>query len=178
VGCGNTNHTAEAVRRCFCLRARNSAVCSRWHFKQSERMLERSHSPPPSMTGTMWSASHKLLRLPWPHSAKAFNRPVPRKRLMRRNSARQSSPQTAQMPRSRWSTRSRRWPGLLRSLHSSTHQSEQKVSRPSGTSRLHQRQRHLPCGPFGRVSRSARPPGITRCVLTKTEYPGNVLLFG
>src|SRR5678815_1470695 len=33
--------------------ARSSAVASWWHLRQRVRMLERSHSPPPSATGMM-----------------------------------------------------------------------------------------------------------------------------
>lgn len=150
-------------------RSRSSAVLARWHFKHSVRMFDKSHSPPPSATGVTWSASQRLFRPRDPHSAAAFTRAAPRRRLTCRNCATQSSPQAAQIPRSRSKTRSRRWPGLLRNRHSSTHQSEQKVSRPGGTSKLHQRHRQRPFGPRGRSSRSARPPGIARCVLTRTK---------
>jgi len=44
-------------------RNRNAAVSRRWQARQSVRRLLRSHSPPPSTTGTMWSASHRLRRL-------------------------------------------------------------------------------------------------------------------
>ena len=53
------------VRACAARRRRrNSAVASLWHCRQSVRMLARSHSPPPSTTGTIWSASHKWRRPP------------------------------------------------------------------------------------------------------------------
>ena len=43
---------------------RSSAETCRWHFRQSVRMLERSHSPPPSATGTTWSASQRCSGVP------------------------------------------------------------------------------------------------------------------
>src|SRR6202162_1875344 len=57
------------------------------------------------------------------------------------------------------------YPGSVRKRHSSTHQSEQNVSLPWGTSRLHQRHRLRPFAPLGRRLRSAHPPGIVRMVL-------------
>src|SRR5690348_4261873 len=85
-------------------------------------------------------------------------------------------PHRAQTPLSRSSTLSRRYPGSLRSFHSSTHQSEQNVWRPLGTSRLHQRQRLRPFGPLGSAARSAQPPGMTRLVLIE-EHSSNYMFF-
>jgi hypothetical protein len=48
----------------FARRRRNAPVAARWHFRQSVRMLERSHSPPPSATGMIWSASQRWRRRP------------------------------------------------------------------------------------------------------------------
>lgn len=138
-------------------------------------MFSRSHSPPPSHTARMWSASQRLLRPRNCHTKRAFAFAGPRRRRMRAYSAMQSRPQTPQTPRSLSNTRSRRWPGLLRSFHSSTHHSEQNVRRPGGTSRLHHRQRHRPFTPLDSRSRSARPPRILRSVLTKTAYSEDVL---
>jgi len=62
---------------------------------------------------------------------------------------------------------------LLRSFHSSTHQEEQKLERPAGTSRLHQRQSARPFAPLGSSERLIQPPGIARRVLISTEYKEN-----
>ena len=64
-------------------RLRNSLVDARWHFRQRVRRLVKSHSPPPSTTGWMWSASHRLLRdlAVMPHSVNALRRATPRSRL-------------------------------------------------------------------------------------------------
>ena len=132
-------------------------------------MFSRSHSPPPSTTGMTWSASQRLF-LPAdprrsPHSSRAFRLAAPRNRFRCFQAARQSTPHCAQTPLSRASTFSRIYPGSVRSRHSSTHQSEQNVSRPLGTSRLHQRHKFRPFAPLGRRFRSAHPPGIVRVVL-------------
>jgi len=44
------------------------------------------------------------------------------------------------------------------------------VTRPLGTSKLHQRQRLRPLGPLERPSRIAQPPVIVRCVLKSSIY--------
>ena len=44
-------------------RSRSCLVASRWHSRQSVRIFDRSHAPPPSATGRMWSASHRVRRL-------------------------------------------------------------------------------------------------------------------
>jgi hypothetical protein len=133
------------------------------------RIFSRSHSPPPSTTGMIWSASHRLF-LPAaprrsPHSSRAFRPAAPRNRFRCFQADTQSTPHCAQTPRSRSSTFSRMYPVSVRNRHSSTHQSEQNVSRPLGTSRLHQRHRFRPFIPLGRRLRSAHPPGIVRMVL-------------
>ena len=43
-----TVRESVARRRC-----RSSAVAARWHFRHKVRMFWRSHSPPPSTTGTI-----------------------------------------------------------------------------------------------------------------------------
>lgn len=131
-------------------------------------MLERSHSPPPSITGTMWSASQRDLRerVRRPQWLRSDRRPVPREKRSFRAAAMVSTPQSAQMPRSRSKTFSRRYAGCVRSFHSWTQNSEQKVNRPRGTSRAHQRQRPRPFGPRGTHLRSTQPPFMARIVLT------------
>jgi hypothetical protein len=135
-------------------------------------MFFRSHSPPPSATGTMWSASHKLLRVralnPQCRSSSVLR--APREHLSRRASAIASTPQPAHTPRSRANTCSRRYAGCVRSFHSCTQSSEQKVKRRRGTSRAHQRQMPRPFGPRGPAIRSTQPPRIARRMLTLPFY--------
>jgi len=132
------------------------------------RIFSRSHSPPPSTTGTMWSASQRVLRdlVRIPQKAKRVTRLLPREERSLRAAAIVSTPQEAQTPRSRWSTCSRRYAGCVRSFHSCTQNSEQNVERPRGTSRQHHRQRPRPLGPRAINSRSIQPPFMARRVLT------------
>jgi hypothetical protein len=115
----------------------------------------------------MWSASHKLDRRRFfkPQSRSTPTRRAGPSRLMRRHSATVSKLQAAQTPLSRSNTWSLRYPASVRKRHSWTHQSEQKVRRPAGVSRLHQRHRTRPPGPRGSSARSARPPRIVRFLL-------------
>jgi hypothetical protein len=82
----------------------------------------------------------------------------PRLRFRAKYAAMVSSRQTAQIPLSRASARSLRKLASVRRRHSSTQKSEQKVTRPLGTSRSHQRQRFLPSEPFGSCSPRTDPP--------------------
>lgn len=163
--------------------ARNTAVTARWHFKQRVRIFSRSHSPPPSETGRMWSASQRLFRERRPgrrpHSAKALSRAAPRDRFSCFQAARQSTPHWAQIPRSRSNTFSRRKPGSVRRRHSVTHHSEQNVMRPFGTSRLHHRHRLRPFSPLARVERSTHPPGMVRAlVMADYDVPAAGIVNG
>ena len=77
-------------------RSRSWVVTAQWHLRHSVRMFSRSHSPPPSTTGMIWSASHRLF-LPGdprrsPHSSRAFRRGAPRNRFRCLQAARQSTP--------------------------------------------------------------------------------------
>ena len=63
-----SDHSGSAPKFCETTplslkRSRSAAVAALWHRRQSVRMFERSHCPPPSATGRMWSASHSDLRL-------------------------------------------------------------------------------------------------------------------
>ena len=60
VPCSAASMAATLARR---IRSRSCAVTNRWQRRHRVRMLSRSHSPPPSVTGKMWSASHRLLRI-------------------------------------------------------------------------------------------------------------------
>jgi len=149
------------------MRCRNASVAWRWQRKQSVRMFSRSHSPPPSVTGRMWSASHRLLRdlRCKPQYASNEARFDPRAKRSLRASLSVSTPQCAQTPRSRSNTFSRRYAGCVRSFHSWTQYSEQKVKRPRGTSSEHQRHRPRSFGPRGIDLRSTQPPRIALLVL-------------
>jgi hypothetical protein len=87
-------------------RNRNVAVSRRWQARQSVRRLLRSHSPPPSTTGTMWSASHRLRRLRRrsPQRLSSRRRCPPRERFRSAYADVVSVPHDAQMPRSRSQT--------------------------------------------------------------------------
>ena len=149
------------------LRRRSCAVASRWHRRQSVRILSRSHSPPPSTTGMMWSASQRVLRERRfnPQCSRRDARPAPREYRRLLAAARVSILQVAQMPRSRLRTCSRRYAGCVRSFHSCTQNSEQNVNRPRGTSSEHQRQSPRPLGPRVIDLRSIQPPRMARMVL-------------
>ena len=140
-------------------------------------MFSILHSPPPSQTGTMWSASQRLFRVTDfnPQYSSITFLLDPRTRFNLRKASTVLIWQTEQMPRSLANTCCRRYPGFVRRRHSWTHQSEQKVSRRGGTSREHQRQSARPLEPFGRSARRTRPPGITRCVLIEHKLLDIVL---
>lgn len=135
-------------------------------------MFLRSHSPPPSATGRMWSASHRLLRvrLRSPQCCNSSCRAEPRACRSLRAAATASTPHEEQIPRSRRRTCSRRYPGCDRSFHSCTQYSEQNVYRPRGTSSEHHRHRPRPLGPRGIAFRSTQPPIMMRVVLTFRLY--------
>ena len=150
------------------IRSRSADVAIRWQRRQSVRMLFRSHSPPPSTTGTIWSASQRLFRIRVlkPQCAISSSRRVPRERFNERSAASVSTPQPQQRPLSRFNTCSRRYAGCDRSFHSCTQKSLQKVNRRFGTSSEHHRHMPRPFGPRGTLFRSTHPPTIVRAVLT------------
>jgi hypothetical protein len=137
-------------------------------------MFSRSHSPPPSATGSTWSASHRLRRVTRrnPQWASNSTRERPRERSSLRQACSVSTAQLAQTPLSRCFTWSRRYPGLERSRHSCTQSSEQKVRRRRGTCSPHHRQSMCPSGPLGSFAHCAAPPGIVRCVLIPAQNAG------
>jgi hypothetical protein len=152
------------------IRSRNRAVTVRWQRRQSVRILSRSHSPPPSVTGRMWSASQRLLRIRLlsPQCRIRATRLSPRARFNLRCSLIVSRPQWAHTPSSRFKICSRRYPGCDRSFHSCTQKSEQKVKRRGGTSSEHHRHKPRPFGPRGTFLRLTHPPpGMIREVLIR-----------
>jgi hypothetical protein len=100
------------------MRLRRRVVATRWQRRQRVRMLERSHSPPPSITGTTWSASQRDLRdrVRRPQCARKEERAAPREKRRLRAAETVSIPQSAQMPRSRSNTFSRMYAGWVRSF--------------------------------------------------------------
>lgn len=149
-------------------RFRSAEVAMRWQRRHRVRMLDKSHSPPPSMTGRMWSASQSDLRdrVRRPQCRSSVVRPAPREKRSCLAALIVSNPQSAQIPRSRSNTFSRRYAGCVLSFHSWTQNPEQKVYLPRGTSRAHQRQRPRPLGPRGINLRLTQPPFMARAVLT------------
>src|ERR1700723_727647 len=56
--CFGAGQAERKVRR----RALSCAVASRWQRRHRVRRLSRSHWPPPSATGRIWSASQRVRR--------------------------------------------------------------------------------------------------------------------
>ena len=127
-------------------------------------MFERSHWPPPSATGTMWSASQSDFRLRSRsfHCLRNCRRAAKSSlRISRRNTI-VSTPHLAHTPRSRANTLSLRYPGSVRNFHSCTQASEQNVLRPFGTSCLHHLHSGRPEGPRSSAEGDAHPPALVR----------------
>ncbi len=121
--CSRLSVRGDAQRFCTCAsaasmaatlarrtRSRSCSVTVRWHRRQRVRMLSKSHSPPPSLTGRIWSASHRLfrIRVRSPQCCIKAARRSPRARFSRTCSASVFTPQWAHTPRSRrrmWSRR-------------------------------------------------------------------------
>ncbi len=53
IQCGGATPLPDGHGSVTAIRRRNSAVSLRWQRRQTVRIFERSHSPPPSTTGTM-----------------------------------------------------------------------------------------------------------------------------
>lgn len=104
----------------FRKRRRSSAVTSRWQGRHSVRKLSRSHCPPPSATGIMWSASHSDRRdriVCNPYSRNPALCAGPRARFSAAKIRTVSAAHKTHIPRSRAKTWSRKYPGSDRNRH-------------------------------------------------------------